>query len=138
MVEKNTKKVRGNPVEEEGIPAPPVPSIVRQSMVPKPPPPIAKENGEERVVGSQEEKEEEVVTKEPAFGSNDEKMKVSDEAKGTITIKVFENSPYEVEFEGMVTGSEVDMAWKAMMREYRIWKHNLLKKQEVEKKDGGI
>jgi len=127
MVEKNTKKVRGNPVEEEGIPAPPIPSIVRQSMVPKPPPPIAKENGEE-----------EVVTKEPAFGSNDEKMKVSDEAKGTITIKVFENSPYEVEFEGMVTGSEVDMAWKAMMREYRIWKHNLLKKQEVEKKDGGI
>jgi len=138
MVEKNTKKVRGNPVEEEGIPAPPIPSIVRQSMVPKPPPPIAKENGEERKVDGQREGKEVIVTEESTSKNCDVGTEVGERKKGTITIKVFENSPYEVEFEGMVTGSEVDMAWKAMMREYRIWKHNLLKKQEVEKKDGGI
>jgi hypothetical protein len=56
--------------------------------------------------------------------------------KGTILIKVFENSPYEVEFSGKITGSEVDMAWKAMMKEYRVWKHNLSKK-DTEQKSGG-
>jgi hypothetical protein len=124
-----TKLEKGNPI----IPDPPIPSQVRMSAVPEPPTPIPKESGEEV----------EVVDTPISFPI-DEKVMVEEEVdarpKGTIVIKVFENSPYEVEFSGKVTGSEVDIAWKAMMREYKQWKYKLMKAQEEDKQNenGGI
>jgi len=113
---------RGNPV----IPEAPVPSMVRQSMVPEPPMPIPKEIG--------------VLMDAEHAPSPEELIRLDEEMdakpKGMIVIKVFENSPYEVEFSGKITGSEVDMAWKAMMKEYRVWKHNLSKKETVD--NGGV
>jgi hypothetical protein len=116
---------RGNPV----LPDPPIPSMVRQSMVPEPPAPITKMDEGEEVIASPTPQE---------FEANlEEKLKEEMDArpKGMIVIKLFENSPYEVEFSGAITGSEVDMAWKAMMKEYRVWKHNLFKK---ETQNGGV
>ena len=64
-------------------------------------------------------------------------VKESEEkAKGTIVISVFDNKPYGVVFSGTITGVEIDLAWKMMMKEYRVWKHSLIKK-ETEQKDGG-
>jgi len=126
MAEKPTVE-RGNPV----IPEAPVPSIVRQSMVPELPAPIAKMDEGEEVITSPTPQE---------FEANlEEELKEEMDAypKGMIVIKLFENSPYEVEFSGIVTGSEIDIAWKAMMKEYRVWKHNLFKK-ETEQKSGGV
>jgi hypothetical protein len=124
----NTKKVIGNLV----IPDTPIPSQVRMSMLPIPPIPV------EKVVDGQEAEAEPMNLVDTA--PNLEEVSVGEvdaRPKGTITIKVFENSPYEVEFEGVVTGSEIDIAWKAMMKEYRVWKHNLFKK-ETEQKSGGM
>jgi len=56
---------------------------------------------------------------------------MGEEAKGTITIQVFDNKPYEVTFTGVITGVEIDLAWKMMMRSYRLWKHTLIKKETV-------
>ncbi|MCJ7828530.1 MAG: hypothetical protein MUP81_02185 [Dehalococcoidia bacterium] len=127
MAEDNTEKVRGNPIPI--MPAVHVPSIVRMSAVPKPPTPIVKEEMEDRVIKN--------AMGDPGFLEESMKsvgLEVEEEVdarpKGTIVIKVFENSPYEVDFSGMITGSEVDMAWKAMMKEYRVWKNTLFKKQE--------
>ena len=120
--------VRGNPV----IPEAPVPSIVRQSMLPEPPIPIPKEV---------DVKEIGVLMDAEHAPSPEELIRLDEEMdakpKGMIVIKVFENSPYEVDFSGTIIGSEVDMAWKAMMKEYRVWKHNLFKK-ETEQKSGGV
>jgi len=127
----NTKdeRVRGNPV----IPPPYIPSQVRMSMVPKPPEPIAKVDVEGREV--------EVLMDTEHTPTPEEMIRLDVEMdakpKGVIVIKVFENSPYEVEFSGVVTGSEVDIAWKAMMKEYRVWKHNLYKKETDAKTSGG-
>ena len=123
----NTEKVRGNPI----LPDPPIPSIVRQSMVPEPPIPIPIPKDREEIG---------VFMDAEHSPSPEELIRLDEEMdakpKGTILIKVFENSPYEVEFSGKITGSEVDMAWKAMMKEYRVWKHNLSKK-DTEQKSGG-
>jgi len=120
----NTKKI-GNPI----ISAPPVPSLVRMSMVPEPPTPIEKVEGEEKL---------EVVTTETVGEKNEVvfiPLKVGEEeAKGTIVIRIFENSPYETDFEGAITGVEVDMAWKAMMKGYRIWKSKVFKQLDEQKK----
>jgi hypothetical protein len=102
--------------------------MVRQSMVPEPPAPIQKDEiGQE--IG--------VADTQTSLPSDKVEEEVDVKPKGMITIRVFENSPYEVDFEGVVTGSEVDIAWKAMMKEYRVWKHNLFKK-ETEQKSGGV
>ena len=122
----NTEKVRGNPV----VPDAPVPSQVRMSMVPEPPIPIPKE-ADGRPIEAQT-----APNVDDGLGVVVEE-ELDAQPKGTILIKVFENSPYEVDFSGAITGSEVDMAWKAMMKEYRVWKHNLFKK-ETEQKSGGV
>lgn len=131
MAEK-PKLEKGNPI----IPDPPIPSQVRMSMVPKLPDPIPKV-----VDGKPVEAKSEV---EPVEVIDEATLKVEEEMdarpKGTVTIKVFENSPYEIDFTGMITGSEVDIAWKAMMREYKQWKYRIMKEQEEAKQNenGGI
>ena len=120
------KKVKmGNPV----LPNTPVPSQVRMSTLPEPPEPVARlgTSGEEQVPRFPTE-----VRVVDVDGDGDAKP------KGTITISVFENSPYEIEFTGIVTGSELDMAWRFMMKEYRVWKHMMFKRLEEDKKDGGV
>jgi len=118
------------------LPNPPVPSQVRMSAVPDSPLPTAK-----MVDGREVE-----VKEEPDF--NEEGGIVEDvgaekfgadgyeKPKGIITIKTFENSAYEVSFEGHITGSEIDIAWKAMMRQYRGWKASQVK-PDIEK-DGVV
>ena len=121
MTEQNTEKVRGNPI----IPKAPIPSSVRMSMVPKPPDPIPKiVDGKEVEVG---EEKTSLTTDVIVDDASDAELDAK--PKGTVVIKVFENSPYEVEFSGKITGSEIDIAWKAMMKEYRVWKHSLIKKE---------
>ena len=118
------------------LPDPPIPSQVRMSTVPLPPEPVVRVvDGKEVEVNHALEQigvvEKEINTDGGTSTPIVEEVDVR--PKGTITIRVFENSPYEVDFEGKVTGGEVDMAWKAMMREYRQWVARLIKKSEAEK-----
>lgn len=116
-------KVRGNPV----IPDAPVPSQVRMSILPEPPEPVAKTDvpnlstdGEVDEVG--------LVSAEAVAEEAHKEVMLDTEPKGTIFIKIYENMPYEVDFTGVIAGSEVDMAWRAMMKQYRVWKHTLFNK----------
>jgi len=118
-----SEKERGNPV----LPKPPVPSQVRMSRMEEVVPKEKKE--EEGKVEEEKGKKADIVVAGPIFVTEEK-------PKGTITIAVFENIPYQVTFSGHIKGDEVDMAWKAMMKAYRVWKHNL-SKQEPEK-DGGV
>lgn len=95
---------RGNPV----IPAPPVPSKVQQSnlkpdTVTEPSPPPATQASSELL---------------------DRKVKVSEKAKGKITVYIFDGKPYETEFEGDIAGFEMNIAVPAMRKGYKVWKHN--------------
>lgn len=42
--------------------------------------------------------------------------------KGTITIVVYPHKEFETTFEGDITGSDVNRAWRMMIRGYRLWK----------------
>ncbi len=79
------------------------------------------------VESKQEEKQEKVVVKPKV---------VESKPKGTITIRLYHNKPYEVDFEGDITGRDRDIAWRAMMKEYAVWKANLAK-QPIAGKQGG-
>jgi len=57
----------------------------------------------------------------------DKKVKVDEKPKGKITIHVYNGKPYEAKFEGEITGAEINVAWRAMYKQYKLWKHNLLK-----------
>jgi hypothetical protein len=121
----NVKKI-----ENLVIPPPPIPSMVRMSMVTEPPPPVPKEGSEEIVVST------ETQTVGPELNVIFTPLEVGEkEAKGTIVIRVFENSPYETDFEGAITGVEVDMAWKAMMKGYRLWKNRVFKQLDTQNKE---
>ncbi len=132
----NDAKVEvGNPVGNKvTIPNAPTPSQVARPLP-------------EQEPAGEVKKKEEGIEKFPPLSSEvdtkssseklDEKIDVDKEPKGTIRINIFENSPYTVDFDGIVTGSELDMAWRAMMKEYRVWKHIMFKKIEQEKLDGG-
>lgn len=124
MAEKPEKE-RGNPIPGgSNIPPAPIPSSVRMSMVPPPPAPIPKEKGSGGEVGSQR-----LSTLADIVPPSVLKEELDAHPKGTIVINVFENSPYEVDFSGKITGAEIDIAWKAMMKGYRVWKHRLSKKE---------
>lgn len=43
-------------------------------------------------------------------------------AKGTIHITVFPHKEYDVKFEGDLIGSDINRAWRMMIRAYRLWK----------------
>ena len=64
--------------------------------------------------------------KEPIFSRSDEP-----EIKGTIVITVFKNHPYEIEFSGIITGLERDLAVKFLYKEYMVWKNKLAKENEA-------
>ena len=51
----------------------------------------------------------------------------NDTPKGTILIKLYRNKRYETEFKGEITGMDRDIAWRAMMKGYMVWKSNLSK-----------
>ncbi|KKN42503.1 hypothetical protein LCGC14_0712640 [marine sediment metagenome] len=98
--------VRGNPV----LPPPIIPKKVLDSNII--PPPIIEEAPISTLVVD-EKLEHSVV--------------VDEKAKGMITIYIFENKPYEAKFSGQVTGVELNIAWRAMYKQYKLWKHELLK-----------
>jgi hypothetical protein len=121
-----------NKVEPEGIPSPGVPSRVRMSVVPDP---EVTRGGDktkfrgvvESTTSKVEEEKVEKVETEKLFGVEDQPI-----VKGTIVITVYENHPYDVEFSGNITGNERDLAWRAMMKQYAVWKARIAKQQEAE------
>lgn len=48
-------------------------------------------------------------------------------AKGIITIYLFDNAPYQCDFKGKIVGDDINVAWRAMYKEYKLWKHTLSK-----------
>lgn len=117
----NTKE-RGNPVEPK-IEKAPAPSQVVASQLMPPPEPIEKGTVSSAPPIQQAEPSKEVIKKE-----------LETEPKGTIVIKIYEDHPYEIDFNGKITGSEVDIAWRAIMKQYRVWKHKLFRDKEF----GGV
>ena len=124
-MKENTEKVKGG----SDIPSAPVPSQVRMSRVTEQIP-VEKKGSTVTPVGTQSPGD--VEEHSIKVGPNVEE--VDAHPKGTIMIKVFENSPYEVDFDGVVTGIEVGVAIMAMKKQYRVWKHNVFLK---ETKEGG-
>ena len=56
---------------------------------------------------------------------------------GTITIKLFKDKPAETTFSGYITGKDISVAWRALMKGYRLWKANSMKELEASKKQKG-
>ena len=54
-------------------------------------------------------------------------------SNGKITIILYPHKEYETTFEGNITGSDVNRAWKMMIRGYRLWKATEAKRIEREK-----
>ena len=59
-----------------------------------------------------------------------EVAKDEDGLKGKIVIRVYKDKPAEVDFYGELVGSDLSVAWRAMMKGYRVWKHTLMKAKE--------
>ena len=112
---KEGKKIREG---EKGmvLPPPPIPTAVKQSrveeVIPKEdksvaPAPVVEEHVEER----------EEVKKEAVVG----------EYKGTITVHLYHNKTYEVKFDGNIVGGDLMVVYRSILKQYRVWKHNLVK-----------
>ena len=120
---------------EENIKAP-VPSQVKGFPLPKPAEPKAKLDEDGLPIPAPEtlnEAIEEDIDLEDAADANEGGEAIE---KGTIKITVYKDKPYEVEFTGFISGSELDLGWRFMMKKYRVWKHTMFKKQEEDNKGG--
>lgn len=124
-----------NKTDEDGL-KPAVPTSVRRSSVPEPESTRGKGGDKtqfrqmtERKMSKVEEKQQAQIKEEEerVFSRDDEPI-----VRGTIVITVFKDHPYEVEFSGDITGTERDLALRAMMKGYGVWKNNIRKKQEKE------
>jgi len=105
--------VRGNPVKEEGLilPPPTIPKKVLESNRPLLP-------------------STEVEEKAPASSELlDRKIEVdkSEGPIGEITLYIYRNRPYEAKFTGKIAGFEMGIAIRAMRKQYKLWKLDLLK-----------
>ena len=123
------------------LPKPPVPSVVRSSFVPERPDPtpsptqpnLADEcDGADDVMGEVDE-----VEVEGELSESGTHTLTSDDCSvgrlGRIVIDVYEGK-FDVDFEGAIDGGRLDLAWRSMMRQYRVWKHSQYKKLEEDKK----
>jgi len=54
--------------------------------------------------------------------------------KGSIHVNVMDGSIPRVEFMGNLTGSDIDVVWRAIFKSYKVWKNNKFKAGEKEKK----
>jgi len=108
-------------MKSEELPKVPVPSIVRQSVLPEPSLPVLASSSTPFSEGEEKGRGNEEVGEEEAISEGEEKE------KGTILIKLYENSPFSVTFEGKIGGGDVDRAWRALMKQYRVWKSKLSK-----------
>ena len=129
-VNQEVKKVAGDTekvnAKQVGIP---IPSKVRNSRVEELPEPVAKEGGEEKKV--------EEIPSEAIEEAVDEVLNEGNLVpKGTILIEVYKDAPYKVVFDGFITGSEIDLAWRRMMKQYHLWKSELSK--DKKKTNGGV
>ncbi len=52
------------------------------------------------------------------------------EIRGTIVVTLYKNRAYDVEFSGDINGTERDLAWRAIAKQYGLWKMELRKKEE--------
>ena len=128
--------MHANPVstkrtEPSNIPPPGIPSQVRRSVLPDPEATRGRtlDKSQFRVIV---EKTKSEVKVEPKVKAEERKVISRGEpvVKGTIVITIFENHPYEVEFSGKITGEERNLAWRAMMKQYNVWKAKVAKEQE--------
>jgi hypothetical protein len=105
--------VRGNPITkgEPVLPPPPIPKKVLESNKPL----STIDVGEEKAPASSELLDRKVEVK------GDEKP------KGTITIYLYDNRPYEAKFDGKIAGFEMNIAVPALRKGYKLWKRELLK-----------
>ena len=99
---------KGNPI----LPSPPIPKKVLVSNT--------------KLPSTQDGKEEQQETK-PTTIEKEGVSKEDGKASGVITIYVFRDRPYEAKFTGEITGVELNIAWRAMYKQYKLWKHKLLK-----------
>lgn len=53
--------------------------------------------------------------------------------KGKIVITMCDGEVPKVEFAGRLTGEDVALAWRVMMKEYRKWKFEEMKRLEKER-----
>ena len=90
------------------IPPPAIPIQVKRSRV-LPAVPI-----EEKIEVSEEQPKREVDASEG----------------GTINITIYKDKPHKVEFSGFISGRDIDLAWRFMMKEYRVWKHEIFKRDK--------
>ncbi len=107
------------------------PASVMQSNVPDPKDTIKVDKVDFRKsvesTTSKIETPKEEVEEEPVFSKTDEP-----EIIGSIVVTIYKNNPYDVEFEGKITGFNRDMAIRALMKGYTQWKIKVGKQQEAE------
>ena len=108
------------------IPKPPVPSKVGTELPPIGNVPTSIEEGGE--VGK------EVVPKEEKVEEKAQVVERETEPSGVITIRVFKLRPFEVDFSGDILGKQLDLAWRYMMKQYKVWKHSERKEDENRRK----
>ncbi len=114
--------------EKVNIPSAPIPSKVRLSALPEPSPIL-------RTVEDGGDINEHIVPLE--IEEVEEKDGIKEGSKeGNILIRVYSDKPVEVVFEGDITGNQLDRAWLMVMKQYRVWKASLVKKDGESKKGG--
>ena len=103
---------RGNPITKgvPVLPPPPIPKKVLESNKPLP------YQGEKEVKPSSSDLLDRKVKKYK-----------DDKPIGEITLYIYKNRPYEAKFEGQIAGFEMSIAIRAMRKQYKLWKLNLLK-----------
>lgn len=107
------------------------PASVRESSVPDPKDTIKIDKKDFRknveVTTSEVELPQGIKEEERVFEKADEP-----EIMGSIVITIYKNNPYDVEFEGHITGFNRDLAIRALMKGYTAWKIKVGKQQEAE------
>jgi len=54
-------------------------------------------------------------------------------SQGEIHIVLYPHKEFDVTFKGTITGSDVNRAWRMMLKNYRLWKVEMAKKIDAER-----
>lgn len=63
-------------------------------------------------------KDKETLPQQESVGYKEQKQ-------GRIEILIYDKQVPKVTFSGNISGSMLDLGWRAMMKQYRVWKANL-------------
>lgn len=117
--------VHANPTGLPVIPQPPIPKRVLESSVGEQT--LPPELGLSKTALATQFDVKPDISEEEAAVVKEKEKEVETEPKGVITIRLYKHRPYEVDFEGTITGADRDIAWRAMMKQYMQWKAKLAK-----------